>query len=550
MTFVFANGPRKASHKPLPKLRGDEKINCNKVEITYPNILSHGREEVIVGTTAYDFQASGGFGQRITLDSYMQAHINWMLMDIGHSARFCAWNARRSDGSYHGQIQASPSWSGFVQLDVTRDLNPDYQRTVIAYHYNPGLGYYSWIDIDGGNLWGIGINNPRTPGVPDHIWPYVAVANNGNIVLATGDYNANMLHLYVTSDEGNSWATIADFDSCACLSQFLRSSINSWSNKVVFVWTQFITDTIASGQMDNNVWYMLSEDGGITWGRPVDITNYQSTDSVRAYSNVNAVFDRSDNLHIAWAGRKVTDNYYQASKIFHWDEVSNSISIVSSPSTYYNEPGGWWIATETSAEPGAWRMPADQPQLSVKLTGDELVCFWGGNDDYNDGSAGGFFKGEIYGAISSDSGTTWSIYYNLTNTRSPGAAPGECMDEDYFTVYPMYSFISMGWFYGVYTYILDKDAGAAPANEGVYTQNPVYCYYYWLGPGCEEKGQESYALRVTGPTIFSGALRLPTGRNCKVFDITGRMITHDKIKPGIYFIEIEGEIQQKVIKVK
>ena len=549
LTFVFANGPRTASHKPLPKLRGDEKINCNKVNISYPNILSRGREEVIIGTTVYDFQASGGFGQRITLDSDLQAHMNWMRMDMGQTNRFCAWNARRSDSSYYGETQASPSWSGYVQLDVTRDVDPNNQRTVIAYHYNPGSAYYCYIDIDAGNLWGAWGSNPCTPGVPGHICPYVAVANNGNIIMATGAMNEDMLHLYVTSDEGNSWTSIADFDSCACLSQFLRSSINSWSNQVVFVWTQFITDTIASGQMDNDVWYMLSEDGGITWGQPVNITNYQSTDSVRAYSNVNAIFDRSDNLHIAWAGRKVTDNYYEASKIFHWDEVSNSISIVSSPSIYYNEPGGWWIATATSAVPGAWRLPADQPQLSVEITGGNMVCFWCGNDDYNDGSAGGFFNGEIYGAISSDNGATWSGYYNFTNTRSPGAGPGECMDEDYLTVYPMYSLGSM-WFYGVYTYILDKDAGAAPHNEGVFTQNPVYCYYDWLGPGCEEKGQESCVFEPTGPTVCSGPLLLPEDKTCKVFDITGRVVMPNRIKPGIYFIEIDGKIQQKVVKIR
>jgi hypothetical protein len=125
MTFVFANGPRKASHKPLPKLSGDEKINCNKANITYPNMLSHRMEEVIIGTTAHDFQASGGFGQRITLDSYLQAHINWMWMDMDQTYRSCAWNARRSDSSYYGETQASPSWSGYVQLDVTRDVDPN-----------------------------------------------------------------------------------------------------------------------------------------------------------------------------------------------------------------------------------------------------------------------------------------------------------------------------------------------------------------------------------------------------------------------------------------
>lgn len=51
-------------------------------------------------------------------------------------------------------------------------------------------------------------------------------------------------------------------------------------------------------------------------------------------------------------------------------------------------------------------------------------------------------------------------------------------------------------------------------------------------------------------TIIYGALRLPKDKNCKIFDITGRVVMPDKIKPGIYFIEIDGVITQKIIKIK
>ena len=53
-----------------------------------------------------------------------------------------------------------------------------------------------------------------------------------------------------------------------------------------------------------------------------------------------------------------------------------------------------------------------------------------------------------------------------------------------------------------------------------------------------------------GPTILSGPLVLPNDKTCRVFDITGRVVAPDKIKPGIDFIEIEGEATQKVIKIK
>jgi YVTN family beta-propeller protein len=53
-----------------------------------------------------------------------------------------------------------------------------------------------------------------------------------------------------------------------------------------------------------------------------------------------------------------------------------------------------------------------------------------------------------------------------------------------------------------------------------------------------------------GATIFSGPLRLPEGKKCRVFDITGRVVAPDKISPGIYFIEIDGDITRKVVKVR
>lgn len=51
-------------------------------------------------------------------------------------------------------------------------------------------------------------------------------------------------------------------------------------------------------------------------------------------------------------------------------------------------------------------------------------------------------------------------------------------------------------------------------------------------------------------TIFTGNLLLPQGKTCKVFDIMGRVVIPDKIKPGIYFIEVDGKITEKVIKVR
>ncbi|HEX7319007.1 MAG TPA: hypothetical protein VF399_01465 [bacterium] len=50
--------------------------------------------------------------------------------------------------------------------------------------------------------------------------------------------------------------------------------------------------------------------------------------------------------------------------------------------------------------------------------------------------------------------------------------------------------------------------------------------------------------------IFCSPLRLPAGKTYRVFDITGRAVMPNMLKPGVYFIEIDGVITGKVVKVR
>ena len=198
---------------------------------------------------------------------------------------------------------------------------------------------------------------------------------------------------------------------------------------------------------------------------------------------------------------------------------------------HYNEPGGWWITVPGAGDPGDWRMPADQPQLMVDRYYDNCIyCFWHGNDDYNDFSAGGYLNGEFFVSGSTDNGITWSDYYNLTNTRSPGAAPGACMDEDYMTLYPRGS-IGFVWHDFALTYIEDKDAGAYPRGEGIETENPVRCYFTLWGID-EERSTllQPVKLKVYPNPFFKRLyIYLDTKQQnfdgvIKIYDINGRLI--------------------------
>jgi len=75
----------------------------------------------------------------------------------------------------------------------------------------------------------------------------------------------------------------------------------------------------------------------------------------------------------------------------------------------------------------------------------------------------------------------------------------------------------------------------------------------WLtGPGFEEQPivEPVEGSKTIHATIFRGPLQLPEGKKCKVYDITGRIVESTKIQPGIYFIEVDGVVTQKVVKVR
>lgn len=68
--------------------------------------------------------------------------------------------------------------------------------------------------------------------------------------------------------------------------------------------------------------------------------------------------------------------------------------------------------------------------------------------------------------------------------------------------------------------------------------------------GIKEVDENRHRNINFGATIFSGPLLLPEGKKCRVFDITGRLVSPARMRPGVYFIEIDGEIKQKVVKIK
>jgi hypothetical protein len=68
--------------------------------------------------------------------------------------------------------------------------------------------------------------------------------------------------------------------------------------------------------------------------------------------------------------------------------------------------------------------------------------------------------------------------------------------------------------------------------------------------GIEENEPAAINNREITSTVFRGTLQLPEGKKCVIYDITGRIVEPATIAPGIYFLEVDYKIVQKVVKVR
>jgi len=90
----------------------------------------------------------------------------------------------------------------------------------------------------------------------------------------------------------------------------------------------------------------------------------------------------------------------------------------------------------------------------------------------------------------------------------------------------------------------DNDVLAAATNS-----NAIYWYENDL-VGINENRRISFDDRRLGATIIRGPIVLPPGTDCCVFDISGRKVETNGLSPGIYFVQKEGTVCQKIVKIQ
>lgn len=68
--------------------------------------------------------------------------------------------------------------------------------------------------------------------------------------------------------------------------------------------------------------------------------------------------------------------------------------------------------------------------------------------------------------------------------------------------------------------------------------------------GIEENASAKLGTDRLAATVISGTIVLPNLSSYRIYDISGRVVQRDFLSPGIYFIESQGRIVHKIIKVR
>jgi hypothetical protein len=480
-----------------------EQINSDPLGQTY-----------LVGTTWYDYQHNGTISKMISLTPSRGVHMIWMNGFQAQAAdRHIFYN-------YFNPTTGALGWPD-VGYQVDQGDRGGYtclghlsSGEVVAFmHTNPTptsdwTATVAWDFLEGFGAFQINVL-PTVPAWGNLAWPHGTVDAQDYIHLVAHENRDDVwqrLTYARSEDNGVTFTDWVEVDTIVTLSGNMSAS--PVSNKVGIAYTKSMFDVINLGPYDgllvsqlNNTVALVESQDGTTWNMTdrrdllnliePDTSRYPDTtwangDTLRCYCDVSLLYDYDDYAHAAFTTRylgfdarlaanpdsfAISGMSLDASMIWHWSEELDTLTVIAD---------GWYDIGSPNAGAneyrgsGAWRSTVDRPSLGIDPNTGYIYCTYQRCVD-GDTSGGpipshGFANGEIFCSVSTDGGLNWSQPTNLTNTPSPNAYPGSCMDEDYSSLASVVNDTLH------ILYVEDKDAGGvvqtAP-QEGTWTENPV-----------------------------------------------------------------------------
>ncbi len=510
---------RKRSHN-LPVMGGPNDPQIN-VSVAPWRPSRHTLDQHIgitdtAGTTYYDYQHNGTCGKMIAVDDLGMVSVVWMNgfypdPTLTRLVYYNVWDPLTGNFLFDSVgIRIDPAdRSGYVTqaTDALGFCYPAFHRRASDgdVHSAAAGDYAAYSDA-------------FTSWEPDYcyigptdmelIWPKIAMDINGVLHMVSTEYVAtagDWQRIYYSRgipefDELGYFLDIL-WDEMECGGFDLIDTVmviapdlacSRHTDRVAIAWCHpmdDLNDADIRNQVGNEIYLSISEDGGINWGEPINVTqwttwdppcwydsapNYDiacNRDTFRCYTDCSVLLDESDYVHIAFtvqpvfyyvvSNEGVPDSgryfgYWFPGLIYHWSEQTHYYSLIKD---------GFYPAYV----PGAWQLTAQRPSLAVDPSNGYLYCSYMLYDTMTY-SEGGYPMADAFVTVSTNGGTSWAVGTNVTNT-TPVDIPvptGMSEHERDITVAPL---VRDGYLH--MEYVFDKDAGGIPQEEGIATLNPV-----------------------------------------------------------------------------
>jgi hypothetical protein len=429
---------------------------------------------VYIGDTWYDYQHNGSMGRMIDIqrgsDGFQVVHMDYMrLPENNAGTRRYVYQYYDSDPGFAAlgpippsQIDVSAEWAGYVGIAALGD-----NSACVGGHEKPAGTFQAqfywnyWDDLEFfgdyinrvpdsvaayGGTFGQSVIWPKfryQETAPDTVLHVIAQVSNPN----AGDPQAIYYFRKVGVKSAGEW----DYpplciDTIYDISQDVACS--KTTGKVALVWTaNLVGDDGAANaglswpdcaynsgtspfvQLDNDIQYMISNDQGFSWLERKNVTcNVDGEAGFRPYTDLSALITTDENLHIVWSGRVWPADATSGGfiglncRIFHWSEDITQLRTVHNADWH-----------QTNCNGGAWQMNVAKMSIS-ECAGRLYVVFTQFNDipagieddcaqrgvGENSADPVGSANGEIYMCVSADSGLTWDLARNLTDSRTSG----------------------------------------------------------------------------------------------------------------------------------
>ncbi len=427
-------------------------------------------------------------------------------------------------------------WEADIRLTVNPDssitsfnnawcisTNGDIVHTIWADNRDGIWEIYYKNSSDAGISWGLDLRLTNAP--IGSIYPSLTVSG-GFLHIAWMDGRDGNPEIYYkrSTDGGASWSGDTRLTDNLSFSAF--PCIASIGSTVYVVWED---------DRDGNyeIYYKKSTDNGSTWGTDTRLT-YAS-----AYSGDQVIALSGLNVHIAW-----------------YDERDGNSELYYKRST--NGGVSWSADTRITIDPGLSQSPC------IAASGSFVHIFWDEDRDLN---------GEVYYIRSTNEGAGWEppirLTYDSAWSWNPSVAVSNnnvhvvwCDDRDgnQEIYYNRSSDAGISW--GTETRLtnaIENSRGQSIAVADTIVHVLWHDYrdnnweiYYKRNPNGNIAVKEQYYNMLEKIFYRSTLISAPINllKNYKIYDITGKYISINNIIPGVYFIEIEGKIVHKIVKIK